>query len=162
MRVGAHFLRNANRSGATIKMRLEGDAEIAALWRKTKTIAVIGVSNNPARPSHQVFGFLCDEGFDPIPVNPALAGESVHGCDIVASLDDISGPIDMVDVFRQGRFLPDIVEEMTGRDICCLWTQQGVRHEQAERTAIANQLLLVVDRCPKIEIPRLRALGHDI
>lgn len=143
-------------------MRLQGDTEIAALWPQIKTIAVLGVSNKPERPSHQVFGFLCGEGFSVLPVNPGLAGQSIFGCTFVASLDDIDAPIDMVEVFRQGRFLPEIVAAVKGRDIKCLWTQQGVRHDAAEQEALAHHIPLVVDRCPKIEIPRLRALGYDL
>ncbi|MGB0342097.1 MAG: CoA-binding protein [Parvibaculales bacterium] len=143
-------------------MRLQEDAEIAALWPNIKTIAVIGVSNKPERPSHKVFSFLCDEGFSAIPVNPGLAGQSILGRPCVASLDDIDAPIDMVDVFRQGRFLSEIVAAVKGCDIKCLWTQKGVRDEAAEQEAIAHNVPLVVDRCPKIEIPRLRALGYDL
>jgi predicted CoA-binding protein len=131
-------------------VRLESDQDIATLLNSVQRIAVLGVSANTDRPSHRVFRFLLAAGYDVIPVNPLLTGQALLGR---------PGTVDMVDVFRDSRFLPDITTEVISLNIPALWTQLGVTHADAETTASEAGVRLVVDRCPAIEIPRLQQLG---
>ena len=140
-------------------MRLTSDEEISNLLSATKTIAIIGVSNKPHRDSYKVFRFLCDEGFTVIPVNPALASTNLDGHEVMASLADINLPIDLVDVFRNSNALPDIVNAAIHKDAKAIWTQLGVVHDGAINTALSHELDIVMDRCPAIDIPRLKSLN---
>ena len=140
-------------------MRLESDQDIATLLKSVQRIAVLGVSANIDRPSHRVFRFLLDTGYDAVPVNPLLAGQQLLGRPVFESLAQLPGTVDMVDVFRDSRFLPDITTEVISLQIPALWTQLGVTHADAEATASEAGVRLVVDRCPAIEIPRLQQLG---
>jgi len=153
------FLKSAPRSGKVNSVRLESDRDIATLLTSVQRIAVLGVSANSDRPSHRVFRFLLDAGYDAIPVNPQLTGQQLLGRSVFASLAQLSGRVDMVDVFRDSRFLPDIITEVIGLQIPALWTQLGVTHVEAETAASEAGIKLVVDRCPAIEIPRLQQLG---
>ncbi len=140
-------------------MRLESDQGIATLLNSVQRIAVLGVSANIDRPSHRVFRFLLTAGYDVIPVNPLLTGQALLGRPVFESLTQLPGTVDMVDVFRDSRFLPDITTEVISLQIPALWTQLGVTHADAETTASEAGVRLVVDRCPAIEIPRLQQLG---
>ena len=140
-------------------MRLESDQDIATLLNSVQRIAVLGVSANIDRPSHRVFRFLLAAGYDVIPVNPLLTGQELLGRPVFESLRQLPGTVDMVDVFRDSRFLPDITNDVISLQIRALWTQLGVTHADAERAAVTAGLNLVVDRCPAIEIPRLQQLG---
>lgn len=140
-------------------MRLTKDAEIAALLEKTRTIAIVGASEKPERPSHGVTRFLIDEGYEVFPVNPGLAGQALLGRTVYASLRDIPVDIDLVDVFRQPRFLRGIVEAAVDIGAGAIWGQLGVVDERAAIDAERAGLQVVMDRCPKIELPRLRAAG---
>lgn len=125
----------------------------------TRSIAVLGASSNPARPSYQVARFLVDEGYEVYPVNPGLAGQQLHGRTVSAALSDIPVAIDMVDVFRQPHFLPEIVQQLVELGIGTLWTQLEVVNEAAAIEAERNGLEVVMDRCPAIEVPRFRGMG---
>ena len=140
-------------------MRLESDQDIATLLNSVQRIAVLGVSANIDRPSHRVFRFLLAAGYDVIPVNPLLTGQELLGRPVFESLTQLAGTVDMVDVFRDSRFLPDITNDVISLEIRALWTQLGVTHADAETAAVTAGLNLVVDRCPAIEIPRLQQLG---
>ena len=140
-------------------MRLESDQDIATLLNSVQRIAVLGVSANIDRPSHRVFRFLLAAGYDVIPVNPLLTGQELLGRPVFESLTQLAGTVDMVDVFRDSRFLPDITNDVISLQIRALWTQLGVTHADAETAAVTAGLNLVVDRCPAIEIPRLQQLG---
>jgi len=140
-------------------VRLTKDAEIAALLEKTRTIAIVGASEKPERPSHGVTRFLIDEGYEVFPVNPGLAGQTLLGRTVYASLRDIPADIDLVDVFRQPRFLRGIVEAAVDIGAGAIWGQLGVVDERAAIEAERAGLEVVMDRCPKIELPRLRAAG---
>ena len=140
-------------------MRLESDQDIATLLNSVQRIAVLGVSANIDRPSHRVFRFLLAAGYDVIPVNPLLTGQELLGRPVFESLRQLPGTVDMVDVFRDSRFLPDITKDVISLQIRALWTQLGVTHADAETAAVTAGLNLVVDRCPAIEIPRLQQLG---
>lgn len=140
-------------------MLINNDDGIASVFKKVKRIALVGASVKPERPSHKVMQFLLDEGFEVIPVNPGLEGQTLMGCQVVGSLEAISQPVDMVDVFRQSSLLPEIVQSTISIAAPLLWTQLDIRHQVAEERALENGINLVVDRCPAIEIPRLKRLG---
>ncbi|MEL0306960.1 MAG: CoA-binding protein, partial [Halieaceae bacterium] len=117
------FLVNARHSGANSTLRLDSDKQIADLLNAVKRIAVLGVSARPERPSHQVFQFLLEQGYDAIPVNPQLAGETLLGKPVLESISAATaeGPVDMVDVFRDSRFLPEVTQNVLRLGIKALW-----------------------------------------
>jgi len=140
-------------------MPLTRDRDIARILARTRSIAVVGASSNPDRPSYQVLRFLIDEGYEVHPVNPGLAGQQLHGRTVRAALAELPIAVDMVDVFRQPHCLPDIVRQAVELGIGTLWTQLGVVNPAAATEAETNGLAVVMDRCPAIEAPRLRRMG---
>ena len=140
-------------------MRLESDEAIAQLLQQVKRIALVGASAKPERPSHRVMQFLLDEGYEVLPINPGLAGQNLLGQTVHASLADLPTSVDVADIFRDAASLPEVTQDVVAAGIPAMWTQLGVVHSQAEQTAIGAGLQLVVDRCPAIEIPRLRDAG---
>jgi hypothetical protein len=131
------------------------DELIRNLLLSTRRIAVVGASDRPDRPSHGVFRFLLDRGYDAIPVNPMLAGRAVHGRTVLASLEE-AGPLDMVDVFRRSSEAGAVVDAATRLGARSAWLQIGVVDEAAAGRARAAGLTVVMDRCPVIEWRRLR------
>jgi len=140
-------------------MRLESDEAIAQLLLQAKRIALVGASAKPERPSHRVMQFLLDEGYEVLPINPGLAGQRLLGQTVSASLADLPTSVDMADIFRDAASLPEVAQDVLDAGIPTMWTQLGVVNAEAERTALDAGLQLVVDRCPAIEIPRLRDAG---
>ena len=140
-------------------MRLESDEAIAQLLLQAKRIALVGASAKPERPSHRVMKFLLDEGYEVIPINPGLAGKRLLGQTVYASLADLPTSVDMADIFRDAASLPEVTQDVVAAGIPAMWTQLGLVNAEAERTALDAGLQLVVDRCPAIEIPRLRDAG---
>ncbi|MBR0672304.1 CoA-binding protein [Neoroseomonas soli] len=140
------------------------DAEIRDLLLSTRRIAVVGASDRPGRPSHGVFRFLLDRGYDAVPVNPALSGRAVHGIRSVATLAE-AAPLDMVDVFRRSAEAGAVVDEAIRLGARAVWLQLGVIDEAAAARARAAGLIAVMDRCPAIEWRRLdlppRIPGHN-
>lgn len=136
-------------------MMLESDQDIGALLTSTRRIALVGASAKPERASNEIFRFLLDQGYDVIPVNPVLAGEMLHGVPVVASLADIEGDIDMVDIFRNSEAAGETVDDAIAVGAKAVWMQLGVINEPAAKRATDAGLKVVMDRCPKIEIPRL-------
>jgi uncharacterized protein len=139
-------------------MPLETDQDITRLLLETKRIALVGASAKPERASNRVLKFLIEQGYDVIAVNPGLAGQKLHGVEVVASLDDVSGPIDMVDIFRNSHDAGAVVDDAISVGAASVWTQLDVINESAAKRAEAAGLKVVMDRCPKIEIPRLGLL----
>lgn len=133
------------------------DAELTRILRRTKVIAVVGVSMNPVRPSYYVARYLGLKGFTVIPVNPGHAGQMLFGQTIRASLSDIKEPVDMVDIFRRSDAVPPIVDEALEcfPDLKTVWMQIGVEHSEAAKKARAKGVDVVMNRCPKIEYQRL-------
>jgi|SRR5579859_1305416 len=131
------------------------DTEIRDILTSVKTIAVVGFSANPSRPSHGVAQFLKRKGFRVIPVNPGLAGQTFLGETVYASLKDIPDPIDMVDVFRASEFVAEVMEEAIAIKAKVVWTQLDVIDQTAAAKGRAAGLKVVMDRCPAIEMPRL-------
>lgn len=140
-------------------MPLSADKDIARVLSNTRTIALLGASHKPERPSHGVMRYLLERGYTVYPVNPGLAGQQLLGRTVFASLAAIPTRVDMVDVFRQSRFLPDIVDQSVEAGAAVIWTQLGVIDETALGRAEQQGLEVVMDRCPAIEGPRLVAAG---
>jgi len=130
---------------------------IANILKQTRTIALVGASPNPARPSHGVMRFLLSKGYHVIPVNPGLGGKEILGQTVVAQLADIKEPIDMIDVFRAPQYLAEVVDAALALDPKpkVIWGQLAVRDDAAAAKAEAAGLDVVMDRCPAIEYPRL-------
>ena len=131
------------------------DAGIAELLAGAKTIALVGASANPARASNEVMAYLQRKGHRVIPVNPGLAGQQLHGETVYATLADVPVPIDMADVFRPVEYIAGVVDECIAAGIPAVWTQLELVDEAAAEKARAAGLTVVMDRCPKIEYPRL-------
>ncbi|MBE5213010.1 CoA-binding protein [Pectobacterium sp. A535-S3-A17] len=131
------------------------DREIESVLKTVKTIAVVGASDNPSRPSYGVMAYLLKQGYEVIPISPKLSGQTLLGQKAYASLADIPKPVDMVDVFRQPEAAYEIAKEAIAIGATVLWLQIGVINEQAAILAHDAGLKVVMDRCPKIEIPRL-------
>ena len=140
-------------------MRLESDEAIAQLLAQVKRIALVGASAKPERPSHRVMQFLLDEGYEVLPINPGLAGQRLLGQPVYASLADLPTSVEMADIFRDAASLPKVTQDVVAAGIPAMWTQLGVVNNEAERTGLDAGLQMVVDRCPAIEIPRLRDAG---
>ena len=133
------------------------DAFLRDILTRTKTVAVVGVSMNPVRPSYYVARYLTLKGFTVIPVNPGHAGQRLFGAEVKASLSDIDTPVDMVDIFRRSDAVPPIVDEALEQfpDLQTVWMQIGVEHADAAAKAEARGVDVVMNRCPKIEYQRL-------
>lgn len=136
-------------------MPLSSDAEIAALLNSVRTIALVGASPKQDRPSWRVMGKLLAHGYRVIPVNPGLAGQEIHGQTVVGALADISGPIDMVDIFRNSGAAGAVVDEAIAAGAGAVWMQLDVINAAAAARAETAGLQVVMNRCPAIEIPRL-------
>jgi predicted CoA-binding protein len=132
-------------------------ALIRDILRNTKRIAMIGASPNPARPSYGVLRFLLSKGYAVVPVNPGHAGKEIQGQAVAASLADIEGPVDMVDVFRAADQLPALVDEVLAlpNRPKVIWGQLTVRNDAAAKKAEDAGITVIMDRCPAIEYPRL-------
>jgi predicted CoA-binding protein len=116
---------------------------------RAKTIAVIGLSEDPSKPSHYVSAYMQDMGHRILPVNPAL--ESVLGEKCYATLAELPVKADLVNVFRLPKFIPAIVEEMIALKLSALWVQQGIIHAEAAARAEAVGIKVVMDRCIMVE-----------
>ena len=123
-------------------------------------MAVVGYSANPARASSYVSADLAAHGYDVIPVNPGLAGRTVMGFAVVGSLAEAPRPVDMVDVFRNSEAAGEAVDEALALNRLphAIWMQLGVRDDAAAGRAEAKGVKVVMNRCPKIELVRLRRL----
>jgi predicted CoA-binding protein len=130
------------------------DETIRQILTTTRRIALVGASAKPWRPSNEVMRFLLDRGYDVIPVNPGLAGQTIHGRTVVASLAD-AGPLEMIDVFRASTHVAALVEQAILLGARTIWMQLGVISQDAAAKARAAGLTVVMDRCPVIEDRRI-------
>jgi predicted CoA-binding protein len=119
--------------------------EIAELLKQSKTIAVVGLSSSPLRPSHGVSAYMQSHGYRIIPVNPDIKG--ALGEKAVASLADVQEKIDIVDVFRRSEFVPEIVDEAIRLKVTAIWLQEGVIHQEAAEKARKAGIMVVMDKC---------------
>ena len=136
-------------------MPLTTDDEIRDLLSSIRTVALVGASDNPRRPSFGVMADLQSHGYRVLPINPRITGEHIHGEYVWRELTQIGEPIDMVDVFRRSEEVGAIVDEAIAVGAKAVWMQIGVVNEQAAAKAEAAGLKVVMDRCPKIELRRL-------
>jgi predicted CoA-binding protein len=132
------------------------DAYLRDILTGARTIAVVGASPRPHRPSHGVMRFLQRHGYRAVPVNPFAAGGEILGERVYANLAEIGEAIDMVDIFRRSELAGAAVDEAIAIAAKVIWMQLDVRDDVAARRAEAQGLKVVMDRCPAIEIPRLR------
>ncbi len=119
--------------------------EIGVLLKRAKTIAVVGLSDSPLRPSYGVSAYMQQQGYRIIPVNPSIQG--ALGEKAVASLSDIREKVDIVDVFRRSEFVPEVVDEAIKLRVPAIWMQEGVVHEAAAEKARKAGIFVVMDRC---------------
>jgi predicted CoA-binding protein len=136
-------------------MPLTRDEDIYELLANVRTIAMVGASDRPDRPSHGVMKFLQGRGYRVIPVNPQITGQHLHGEFVWRELAQIGEPIDIVDIFRRPMAAGEAVDEAIAVGAKAVWLQLGVINEEAAQRAEAAGLKVVMDHCPKIEIPRL-------
>lgn len=118
---------------------------IAELLRRAKAIAVVGLSNDPLRPSHAVSAYIQSHGYRIIPVNPRI--ESSLGEKAYASLLDVPQKIDIVNIFRRPEFVEEVVEQAIRLKVPAIWMQEGVIHEKAAEKARKAGIFVVTDRC---------------
>ena len=136
-------------------MPLTTDAEIRDLLAGARTIALVGASDRPSRPSFGVMAFLQRHGYRVIPVNPQITGEHVHGEYVFRDLHQLGDPIDIVDIFRRSEHAGEVVDQAIATGAKAVWMQLGVVDHAAAARAEAAGLKVVMDRCPAIDIPRL-------
>lgn len=136
---------------------IQDDTKIRDILMSVKTIALVGASPKPERPSNQVMGFLLSKGYRVLPVNPGLAGREIQGMPVYAELASIAEPIDMVDVFRASEHVDGVVDDVLKLTPLprVIWMQLGVYNEKAAARAGEKGIQVVMDRCPAIEYPRL-------
>ncbi len=132
------------------------DEEIAELLTNARTIAMVGASDRPDRPSYGVMKFLQGHGYRVLPVNPQITGEHVHGEFVWRELAQIGEPIDIVDIFRRSEAAGETVDHAIFAGAKAVWMQLGVVNEEAAKRAEEAGLQVVMDRCIKIEIMRHR------
>ncbi len=133
------------------------DARIREILKETHSIALVGASANPARPSYIVFKYLSERGYAVTPVNPGLAGQTLLGRPVVGRLADLPGPVDMVEIFRNSAAAGPLVDEALALPTPpkVIWMQLGVRDDAAAARAEAAGVAVIMNRCPKIEYGRL-------
>src|SRR3954467_12310347 len=136
-------------------MPLTSDKDIAELLTNARTIAMVGASDRPDRASYGVMRFLQSHGYRVLPVNPQITGEHAHGEFVWRALSQIGVPIDIVDIFRRPQAAGEAVDQAIAAGAKAVWLQIGVINEEAAARAEAAGLKVVMNRCPKIEIPRL-------
>lgn len=129
--------------------------ELRALLTGARTIAVVGASNEPWRPSFGIMRYLQHAGYRIIPVNPFLVGQNVHDEPFRTSLQDIEEPIDLVNVFRRPDAVEAVVDDAIAAGAPALWLQIGVRNDSARAKAEAAGIAVVMDRCISVEHARL-------
>lgn len=138
---------------------IQHDEALRDVLTRYRRVAVVGISDDPDRPSHSVASYLQEQGYDIYPVNPMLAGKTVLGRTVYGSLADLPEPPEIVDVFRRSEFVAEVADAAIAAGAKVLWTQLGVRDDVAAERASAAGLQVVQNRCTAIEHGRLR-IGH--
>ena len=141
------------------------DSYLREILTGMRTVAVVGASPSPQRPSHRVMRYLQRHGYRTIPVNPFACGPAgdgnILGERCYANLADIPGAIDMVDIFRRSEFAGAAVDAAIAAGAKVVWMQLGVRDDRAAARAEVAGLKVVMNRCPAIEMPRLGLGGPE-
>ncbi|MBA3510712.1 CoA-binding protein [Sphingomonas sp.] len=137
-------------------MPLTRAEDIAELLTNARTIALVGASDRPDRPSYGVMKFLQSHGYRVFPVNPQISGQHVHGEFVWRELAQIGEPIDIVDIFRRPEAAGEAVDQAIFAGAKAVWLQLGIVNEEAAQRAEQAGVKAVMDRCIKIEIMRLR------
>lgn len=136
-------------------MRDYPDELIVSILKSVHVIAMVGASADPVRASHFVMKYLQAKGYRVIPVNPSIAGQTLLGERIYASLREIPEQVDMVDIFRPAATVPPIIEDAISIGAKVVWMQLGIVNEEAARRAEEAGLTVIMNRCPKMEYGRL-------
>ena len=144
-------------SGESRERREAMDRVVEQILEESRAIAIVGLSPNPERASHQVALYLQEQGYRIIPVNPQA--DQILGEPSYSNLSSIPDQVDVVDIFRRPEYVPDIVEEAIAKGIPAVWMQEGVINEKAAARAQAAGLLVVMDRCMLKEHSRFRQEG---
>ena len=135
------------------------DSLIRDVLQSAPHIALVGASANPERDSFKVMAYLLEQDYQVHPVNPGLAGQTILGQPVSASLAEVPGPVEMVDIFRNAEAAGGVVDEALAQrerlSLRAIWMQEGVINETAAARAEAVGLRVIMDRCPKVELPRL-------
>lgn len=133
------------------------DELIRSILASVGTIAMVGASANPSRPSYSVLKYLLSRGYRMIAINPGLAGKKILGAPVYARLADVPAPIDMVDIFRNSEAAGEVVDEALALEplLKAIWMQLDVRTDSAAAKAEAKGVTMIMNRCPKIEYYRL-------
>src|ERR1700712_3907785 len=137
------------------------DETIRTVLTTTRRISLVGASAKSWRPSNGVMRFLLDRSYDVTPVNPGLAGQTIHGRTVVGSLAE-AAPLDMVDVFRASAHVAELVERVIALGARTIWMQLGVIDQGAAAKARAAGITVVMDRCPVIEDRRIGPFGTGL
>jgi len=131
------------------------DAYLRTILAGTRRIALVGASPDASRASNYVMLFLLERGYEVVPVKPTIAGTEIHGQKVVASLAEVTQPIDLVDVFRNSQAAGRVTDEAIAARAKAIWMQMGVRNDEAAKRAEAAGIKVVMNRCPKVDYPRL-------
>ena len=135
------------------------DDLIREILTTARRIALIGASANPERDSYDVMRFLIERGYEVFPVNPAAGVDEILDRKVYASLGDVPQPVDMVDVFRRSDAAGEVCDEAIAAKAKAVWMQLGVINEAGAERARKAGLKVIMNRCPKIEMPRLGISG---
>ncbi|MBO0441325.1 CoA-binding protein [Candidatus Enterococcus ikei] len=124
--------------------------------KQAKRIAVVGLSAKEDRTSYKIAKLLQEYGYEIIPVNPLLAGQEILGEKVYEKLQDVPGPIDIVDIFRRSEFLPEVAQDFLETDAKVFWAQLGLESEEAaEMLKKAGRNAIIMNRCIKIELAEM-------
>ncbi len=136
-------------------MPVDAPEQLRQILSSVKTIALVGASEKTHRPSHDVMAYLQDRGYRVIPVNPRLEGQQLLGETVYGSLHELPEPVDMVDLFLAPERTDTVIDQAIELKIPVVWMQIGVINQKGAARAEAAGLTVVMDHCPKQEIPRL-------
>ncbi|MBS3804637.1 MAG: CoA-binding protein [Oleiphilaceae bacterium] len=139
-------------------MPVSSPDQLRRILESVRTIALVGASEKPRRPSQEVMAYLQGRGYRVIPVNPRLAGQTLLGEKVYADLASVPDPLDMADLFINSERVEPVIDAAIARQIPVIWLQVGVISDEGAARAEAANLSVVMDRCPKQEIPRLGVL----
>ena len=151
------FWKTVARNGKMSDRDRYSDAEIRNILLSVNSIAIVGASANKVRPSYFVTTYMLAKGYDVKPINPSVAGKPIADAMTYASLDELPGPVDMVDYFRKPEFLPAFAAEiMRMKELPkVVWMQLGIRDEAVASALEMAGIKVIQNRCPKIEYARL-------